>query len=83
MRSKRYFPIVMFIFILILLTIVCSNPSGPSSSPGYYVASSTSDVFHKPDCRYVDQINAENKITFNSRQDAIDAGYHACSVCKP
>ena len=58
----------------------CENPA---DSPGYYVGSKESNVFHVPDCRYVKQITATNKITFNSSSEAINAGYRPCSVCNP
>jgi len=48
---------------------------------GNYVASSQSDVFHRPSCRYVDQIKPENKIYFSTRDEAIASGRRPCKVC--
>lgn len=48
-----------------------------------YVASEKSDKFHFEDCHYVNQIKPYNKITFSSREQAINAGYSPCKVCCP
>lgn len=48
-----------------------------------YVASINSDVFHYPNCSYVNQMKESNKIWFSSRQEAIDSGRRPCSRCKP
>jgi competence protein ComEC len=50
---------------------------------GAYVGSIKSDVFHKPDCRYVKKILPENMIWFSSREDALSKGYKPCKVCNP
>lgn len=40
-----------------------------------------SKIFHRPECR---SYNCKDcTATFNSRQDAINAGYRPCKVCKP
>ena len=82
-KNKNVKRIVFGVFVLFIFfsMLLCSGIT--DSEPGYYVASSESDVFHKPNCRYVKQIKSENKITFNSKQDAINAGYRACKVCQP
>jgi len=48
-----------------------------------YVASKKSKVFHKPDCRWVKKINAENLVGYKSKQEAIEAGKRPCKWCKP
>ena len=61
-----------------------SQPTGqPTSQPGHYVASKSGTKFHIPSCRYAASILPANLITFTSRQEALDAGYAPCSVCKP
>lgn len=54
-----------------------------SGGSGNYAASSQSDKFHYPSCRYVKQINSGNLIYFSSRDKAISAGYIPCKVCRP
>lgn len=48
-----------------------------------YVASKSSDIFHKPDCRWAQNISKENLITYKSRDDAIKAGKRPCKTCNP
>lgn len=48
-----------------------------------FIASSNSNKFHDPSCTAVSRIKDANKITFNSRQEAIDAGYEPCGICNP
>jgi len=48
-----------------------------------YVASNSSDVFHKPDCRWAQNISKENLITYKSRDEAIKAGKRPCKTCNP
>jgi hypothetical protein len=48
-----------------------------------YVASKNSGVFHKPDCRSAQNISEENRITYNSREEAVKAGKRPCKLCNP
>jgi len=89
-QNFKYLKIVALLLLFCLCLFVCddypdyeNDDDISSTEPGYYIASSKSDVFHRPSCRYVSSIKSENKITFSTRQQAINAGYRACSVCKP
>jgi micrococcal nuclease len=48
-----------------------------------YIASKSSTVFHKPDCRWAKNISAENLVGYNTRDDAIKDGKRPCQWCKP
>jgi hypothetical protein len=48
-----------------------------------FVGSKGSDVYHYPTCTYAKNIKTENLVKFIDAEDAINKGYHACSVCKP
>ncbi len=48
-----------------------------------YVASKGGEKYHKADCGIARNIKAENKVTFNYPEEAIQAGYSPCGVCKP
>jgi hypothetical protein len=48
-----------------------------------YVASKNSGVFHKPDCRSAQNISEENRIAYNSREEAVKAGKRPCKLCNP
>lgn len=52
-------------------------------SAGRYVASIHSDVFHDPDCSYVNRISEGNKIWFDTVEEAVASGRRGCSRCNP
>ncbi|NOS99436.1 MAG: hypothetical protein HOP29_02290 [Phycisphaerales bacterium] len=56
-------------------------PGGPAV--GAFVGSRLSDVFHRPDCPFAQQINKENLVTFAKAGDATGAGKRPCRRCKP
>ena len=58
-----------------------ASPSGSDS--GSYIASANSHKFHYPSCRWGKKISDKNKVTFNSRSEAISQGYEPCKVCQP
>lgn len=47
------------------------------------VASSTSKKYHLPDCRYALKIKPENRISFQSAEEAKSQGYLPCKSCHP
>jgi hypothetical protein len=48
-----------------------------------YIGNSRSYIFHHSWCRYVGQMSDSHKVYFDSRDEAIDAGYRPCKVCRP
>lgn len=48
-----------------------------------YVASASSDKYHRLTCYYADNILAENRIYFATENEAKEAGKSACSACRP
>ncbi len=48
-----------------------------------YWASAKSDKFHYPWCTWAKEIKQENLVVFESREEAVEAGYVPCKVCKP
>lgn len=54
-----------------------------SEEDANFIASSQGEKFHKPGCRYVDNISTGNKVYYETREDAIADGKTACSVCDP
>jgi len=48
-----------------------------------YVASKSSDIFHKPECRWAQNISKKNLVTYKSKQEAIKAGKKPCKTCNP
>ena len=54
-----------------------------SSASATYVGNSNTHKFHLATCRYVSKMSEDHKVYFNTRQDAINAGYVPCKVCNP
>ena len=50
---------------------------------GKLVASKNSDKYHLDTCATAKKIDAANKITFNTPEEAVKAGYSPCKVCNP
>jgi len=48
-----------------------------------YVASKSSTIFHKPDCRWAKNISEENLVSYTSKDEAIKAGKRPCKTCNP
>ena len=48
-----------------------------------YVASKSSNVFHRPNCRWAKNISPENLVEYKSREEAIKAGKRPCKSCQP
>lgn len=62
-------------------SLLASSSSGATKA--IFVGSSTSKKYHLPDCRYVLKIKPENKIYFQSLEDAKRQGYLPCKSCNP
>jgi len=48
-----------------------------------YVASKSSGVFHKPECRWAKNISDQNLVSYKSKDEAIKAGKRPCKTCNP
>ena len=48
-----------------------------------YVASKSSNVFHKPSCRWAKNIKPENLVVYNNKDEATKAGKRPCKSCLP
>lgn len=57
--------------------------NGSESLSGSYTASIRSEKFHLPSCSSAGRISDENRLWFDSRDDAVSAGYSPCSICLP
>lgn len=62
---------------------VTSN-GGSSKTGTTYVLNTKTHKFHYSSCKYVPEINYENKTYYNgTRQQVINMGYEPCKVCNP
>lgn len=57
--------------------------SNPATTDYLYVASKSSVIFHKPDCRWAKNISDENLVTYKNKDEAIKAGKRPCKTCNP
>ncbi|SFE00872.1 micrococcal nuclease [Thermoanaerobacter thermohydrosulfuricus] len=57
--------------------------SQAAGEPEYYIGNRNSKIFHRPDCQWAKKIAPQNKVIFESREEAIKAGYRPCKVCRP
>lgn len=55
----------------------------PLVSAADYVGNNNSMKFHYVDCRLGKKIRADHRVDFDTRDEAIDAGYTPCQVCNP
>jgi len=53
----------------------------PVSYP--FVASRSSTVFHRADCRWAQNIAAHNRVGYRTREEALQDGKRPCKSCKP
>ncbi|MCX6680547.1 MAG: hypothetical protein NTX42_09335 [Methanothrix sp.] len=57
--------------------------TGKESENGKFMGSITSKKYHRLDCRYALKIKPENRIYFQSIEDAMGQGYLPCKTCAP
>lgn len=48
-----------------------------------YIGNANSMKFHYQSCRWAQKIRPANRVYFDTREEAIEAGYIPCKVCKP
>ncbi len=55
----------------------------PAASGYLFVSSTSSQVFHRPDCRWAQNIAGGKLVGYKSRPEAVQAGKRPCKTCKP
>lgn len=70
------------LLVLVLLCLLCFAITAPALASSY-LGNSKSLKFHYSDCRAAQKISVANRVNFSSAQEAIDAGYSRCGICKP
>jgi len=66
-----------------LIAVFCILLFVPSVLAGEFWASKKSNKYHYPDCKWAQKIKPENLVKFKTPEDAIEAGYVPCKVCRP
>ena len=59
------------------------SPAPAATEAFSYTGNKNSHIFHRPDCSSLNRTAEKNKIPFDTRQDALDAGYTPCQRCNP
>lgn len=54
-----------------------------SSAAFAYVGNSHSHKFHIEGCRAEQKIRADHRVYFETRDEALNAGYTPCGICRP
>ncbi len=52
------------------------------TEPGPFVAGENSRHFHRPDCKWVADINPKYMIEIQTHEEAVAAGYKPCKTCR-
>ena len=60
---------------------IATNPTTPSTDEVFYIGNKNSLKFHRSTCPSLPA--EQNRVIFDNRAEAIDAGYSACGTCKP
>jgi hypothetical protein len=48
-----------------------------------FIASKNGAVFHRPDCRWAQNISGDNLVGYQTRDEAVQSGKRPCKSCKP
>lgn len=72
---KKFFAVILTatIFLAAMSVVFAAN----------YVGNANSKIFHYADCTSAGRMKAENRVNFNSRDEAIQQGYRPCKKCSP
>jgi hypothetical protein len=79
-RTIKLVKINLIILAILLCSFSISGDVVVAKSVTYH-GNTRSHIFHKPGCRYYNcrKCTAE----FSSRDEAIEAGYRPCKICRP
>ena len=64
-------------------TAAPKQPQTTAAADAAYIGNRNSMKYHRAGCRYAAQVKTENRITFDSAEQALTAGYTPCGACKP
>ena len=62
---------------------VGNSPAASTTPEAGFIASKTSSVFHKSDCRWAQNISTDNLVSYRNRDEAVGAGKRPCKLCNP
>lgn len=67
----------------VTISITVPEVYAAASSETPYIGNMNTMKFHRFNCASINDINAVNKASLASREEAIDKGYTPCGRCKP
>ena len=70
-------------FFAVIITLIITTTAFATVLASSYIGNANSRRFHYADCSSVNKMNPANRVSFNSRDEAINAGYVPCKHCKP
>ena len=70
----------IFAIVITIITLTTAFATVLASS---YIGNANSKKFHYADCAAVGKMNPANKVPFNTRDEAVTAGYVPCKRCNP
>jgi len=59
------------------------DSAGSGSENPVYLANKNSDIFHRPECKWIRLINQTNIVEFNSFAEALNNRFKPCRYCNP
>lgn len=80
---RKRLPILLLAVILMASAVTFTLTHDQPALATAYIGASTTGKFHYTDCRWANKIRADHRVYFSSREEAVNAGYVACKVCKP
>lgn len=89
MKPKRIILLLLIFALLLFFSVLsgCADNSAQTTAPPQsqhtYVGSINSNKYHYPDCQWAQKIKPDNEIWFSSQEEAEEAGYKPCKVCRP
>ena len=81
MFKRLFVPLLVIALVISFSTIVFIHEN--TALAASYVGATTTGKFHYVSCRWADKIRPDHRAYFESREEATDAGYIPCKVCKP
>lgn len=64
-------------------TAAAKGVESKPSTEAKYIGNARSKKFHRPDCEWAAKIAPGNRVEFKAREEAVEARYVPCKVCRP
>ena len=68
---------------IVMINVTVPEDFATTDSKSPYIGNRNTKKFHHFNCTSVNDMKGSNKVSFSSREDAIDNGYAPCGRCDP